>query len=685
MSTYRGALLPGLSSAGLLLTAPWLLRSRVRDDSDIERFPAIAKAVLVTIDVFDTALVRTLAHAEDVFVLSAWRAVKRHGISGGVRRLAEARKEAHLAALRAEGEAGRSEVTIEQIYAHHPIVDPSIRAALLAEELATERDVCHANPNILAIHRKLVARGSRVAFLSDTPFTGAFVTELLSEAGYDGPLEVYVSSEFGTTKASGKLFGKLANGLSIKPTQIWHIGDNVRSDVIRARRAGLHPLWYRPKLRRWDEAPPAGGTEASIARSVTIGTKAALMHGHVDALRSVGLCIAGPAYLAFVQWLLRSLSRDPVTRIFFLARDGFILKTIYERLRCFESGPPSTYLFVSRRSLAFPMIDGIGNAELDLLCSHHRALSVEEFFDRIGIEVSQFGQQAQGLGLTPGKIIRDRADLDALRSLFGALAPVVVERAREERPLLLRYLEQEQFGRAGRLAACDVGWNGTSQRAFASILSEITTGSYLAGYYVGTSEIINRLGPTGGTTRGWLQDEGKPLFGTDFTKLSWVLLELLFSAPHGSVINYMETDGHVEPVLRDQAADREFLTAVERIQVGALVFLDSYRRAFGDFRPADIDQDAVVRELTRLVSRPTLAEATAIGDVLMIEGLGNTRTGFAIAAPPPWRAVFKKPSVLLASYRQAFWRRGFMVRALRSKHIADVVGQLRRLVTLIRA
>jgi hypothetical protein len=386
------------------------------------------------------------------------------------------------------------------------------------------------------------------------------------------------------------------------------------------------------------------------------GAKTAQAQACADAsstLRSVGLEIAGPAYLAFAQWLIRDLSQAPAGTVYFLARDSLILKTFYDRLRGSASAPPSAYLFVSRRSLVFPMINSVGEVELDLLCSHERVLSLEEFVNRIGLDMNRFKAQAKDAGLEPQTLVRTPADVAALRAFFAAIAPFIVEHAQAERVLLVRYLEQEGFVRNQPVAICDIGWSGQSQKALARIRHDAGTTQSLAGFYIGTSEAIQSLGPSEGTAKGWFIDRGIPTFGLDFRKFSWVLMELLLSAPHGSTISY-------------------------RIQAGAMVFLEVYARAFGKLPPPAVDEPAVVGRLGRLFLRPSLAEAIAIGDVTMIEGLGDTRTGFPIAAPPSWSAVLQRPTALRSAYRQAFWRRAFTIRIVRSWHVAGAISSLRR-------
>ena len=208
-------------------------------------------AKFVTLDVFDTALapLRGPTHRCSVF-LAAWRTDQRHNLE--TRHAAASRSPPHRR-IRGRVKSPRHRPRRshpDEIYAAFPGPLATAAPLMQAEELATERDICSANPAILAIYKQLVAAGVPVAFLSDTYFSQSFLESLLLNSGYDGLHRVFASSAFGASKSHGALFAKVAAQLALLPRDIWHIGDNTQSDVLHARRAGLHALWYRPKLRR---------------------------------------------------------------------------------------------------------------------------------------------------------------------------------------------------------------------------------------------------------------------------------------------------------------------------------------------------------------------------------------------------------------------------------------------------
>jgi len=96
---------------------PWLLRRRIRNLNDLKRFPGFGSAKLVSFDVFDTALLRSVARPADTLALSAWRGEQRLACGIEMRTLLEARTEAEIQARRWARAEGREEVTLDEIYA----------------------------------------------------------------------------------------------------------------------------------------------------------------------------------------------------------------------------------------------------------------------------------------------------------------------------------------------------------------------------------------------------------------------------------------------------------------------------------------------------------------------------------------------------------------------------------------
>lgn len=59
----------------------------------------------------------------------------------------------------------------------------------------------------------------------------------------------------------------------------------------------------------------------------------------------------GPFVTGFMLWLGRQAKRDNISHLYFLSREGWLLKQIYDVLHKDDvNAVPSTYLYASRRA-----------------------------------------------------------------------------------------------------------------------------------------------------------------------------------------------------------------------------------------------------------------------------------------------------------------------------------------------
>src|SRR6266851_9893578 len=559
-------------------------RWRIRNFDDLVRFPSFKKASLVTLDVFDTALRRSVARPEDVFLLAAHRIQQRRWSAIDPWQVAYARESAEA---RARAQAGIGEVTLDDIYSFLVAeLGADLTEALRAEEIATEQDVCHANPEIIAIYQELQRRNIPVAFVSDTYLPHEVVVNLLANSGYRSSHQVFVSNTFNATKATGQLFFALMKHLSVAPESICHLGDNISSDVVNARRAGLNGFWYSAPLASLQGEASEDST-SYLRRSLQRGIAHSLPPNHHASSNPVwhdiGVKVAAPLYLGFAQWLIDQLRTNPVDRMYFCARDGKIIKEVFDQLRRnYSDLPPSTYLMISRRSLVFASIDSLGEDELKFLGTNWADLQLSDYLTRIGLEPDECVRVVEEHGLTLDTVI-DNEKRAVLKSVFQSLEEKIIAIARAKKQLLLQYLEEQGCLSIKRIGFCDIGWHGSLQQAFAKVIRPLNSDSQIWGSYVGTSKTFKERGSTFGSVTGWLLNNGEPRERR--AVLSGLpVLELLFTAQHGSVLGYRPGPDGMHPVLHERGDTEEYALAAAEIQSSALAFIDRYVKAFGDSR-----------------------------------------------------------------------------------------------------
>ena len=91
-----------------------------------------------------------------------------------------------------------------------------------------------------------------------------------------------------------------------------------------------------------------------------------------------------PVLYSYVNWVLNNAKERKIHTLYFLARDGYILKKIAE-LICerYQWNMECRYLYCSRASLRMPSYHLIGDEAYDLIFASGYHVTLNTFFDRI--------------------------------------------------------------------------------------------------------------------------------------------------------------------------------------------------------------------------------------------------------------------------------------------------------------
>lgn len=599
--------------------------------------PRFSKYKVVSFDMFDTLVSRLVCSPKDVFTLVEART--------GVRRF----KEARISAERAARAKGRPEITLDDIYGELEDTFPQhgTLASLKSCELQVERDVCVANVKGVRLYEEAKASGARIAITSDMYLPAGFLEDILRECGYVGWELFFVSCERDATKASGTLYDAVVREAGVKPSEILHVGDNPKSDILRARKRGLATLRVHPGKSHQVDICESFVVGAQEARK---GTEA----GGATYIGDFGYRCLGPVLAGFCGWLKNELLARDIKKVFYLARDGLIIQRAMATLG--EDSLLGTYLYASRRALQVPSIALLGSfREIVDSMFLPRTISLRKLFRKMGLDEREAAQRMIEVGIDPD-VRRETAniaeDADSLKA-YGILSQSVKCNAEEELEMLAAYLRQSEF--EGKVAVVDIGWFGNMQLALERICGAAGINAEIYGYYVGLSpngrnQLTHRM-------KGYLFDvmHDKDLFEKE--RCYNLIFETLFSAPHGTTRKFQMNDqGRVEPVLAFYSGVEADIGAVaQRAREGAIDFARDCRRVLGDI-PLTVQPELALRELNKVGVTPSLAEAAFFGKWGM-EADGET---LCAAEPKGLGFYAAHPRQLMRDFAIAPWKAGFL-------------------------
>ena len=653
---------------------------------------------VLSLDVFDTALLRVVRKPVDAF----------HLIAPGVRRLLGADDEMPVATLRASAEraararqhreAGHDEVNLWDIYdefCRQVGVDPATyRDRLAAVEAEVETALLYADPAVLAAAAAAERVGTRVVFVSDMYLPREFIVDALRRVGYGvdkGAL--YLSAERGVSKHGGGLFDVLLRELGVAPADVVHVGDNFHSDVERARQHGLRTLpWSpsgdgKPLVDQSSGGQPAPFAEDDLLSSLCTGlvrrtrvTATASEPGDAAWWEQVGYEVGGPIYFTFLHWLLVNARRERRDRLFFLARDGYYLRQACDILSARAGyGVEAVDMAASRRLLNVPGITALDHTAMPFLLTPNPGLQVRHFFPRLGLEPEEFADEVRRAGFasldeavtTAGGVFRSEKDHVAMHRLFTGLAPRLLAHAAAERARLERYFDEIGFDGAGadRMAVVDLGWQASSARALQTLLNLRANADrqpppVLRAFYFGTWHFAQHAIDTGCKLSSFFFHLDQPLSRQHLVSESVEIIEAFFGAPHGTVVGLREgKDGRMMPVHAEPEHGPAHGALVARMRERAVDFV---RDVAALARPGELldwtgtGAGYLEATLNRVLCRPTAQEASVLGALPARDSFGGHSPTRPLAQPPPRWERLVHPARLRHAYQHAFWKQGFL-------------------------
>ena len=521
-----------------------------------KRAPSSREYKLLSLDVFDTCLIRDFVSQESLWYLVGKEIISRlPGISDPT--------EFIRLRGRAEDDArhrgGSEDITLADVYTQLALTcgwNPEQQRQAIAIEEGLEFRGLRPNPAA----RDLIARAHRalVAYLSDTPHRAAFIRSCLDAQSLPAG-EVLSSGDLGLRKATGSLFREAIKRFGVTRGQILHVGNDLRVDGAGSAVAGVafasmldaNPTRYELAL---DSATSeSGGLLGAVLAGASRDFRLANAGQSQANLVSVVSGVAGPVILAAVAWTLLSAQRDNIDILYFVARDGEILLAVAQLLQQ-ELGLATEiecrYLYGSRQAWHLPALslelDMDPTAALRGLLVRSNKNTLRGLLAMLDITAEELAAVAPAAtDVLPDTRLDDRvtAIIDALVRSFE-FQSLALERAKKARETTTAYLAQEKMFSGSRVGLVDIGWHGAASASLVTIASERGTdvSCYFAGGLCGPEA---QAAPK--DSQAFFIDNRTEVPG--LKPILVALLESFCAGSGGSTLGYMEADGQYFPRL----------------------------------------------------------------------------------------------------------------------------------------
>lgn len=323
------------------------------------------------------------------------------------------------------------------------------------------------------------------------------------------------------------------------------------------------------------------------------------------------LHIWAPAITDYVEWVLEKAVRSGKKRLYFLARDGWMMyhaaqRIIDKRMLDIEI----SYLKVSRYAIRSAQYYLLGEKSLELICIG----GIDVTFERIMKRALLTDEEAKHVARIAG--YEDRYDTvlnyRQIQELKQQLKDVKIlfkyieQHSKINYENAVGYLRQEGLMEDKPYALVDSGWIGTLQMSIQYLLSaETGKERRIYGYYYGLYDVPKDA--EGGQYESYYFGKKSVWKKVYFSNC---LFETVFSSPGGMTIGYEKKDDKYQAVESDRKnPNKELMLEFKSL---LMMYVDERLRSVTEAKAV---RHKNAKSLARLMSKPTSEEAEAYGSM----------------------------------------------------------------------
>ncbi|MDO6759477.1 HAD hydrolase-like protein [Tamlana sp. 2_MG-2023] len=413
-------------------------------------------------------------------------------------------------------------------------------------EFSAEFSTQYLNTETVETLKHLKKEGYKIYCVSDFYTNESLIENLIAahdlKSIFDG---VYVSAARNYSKHKGGLYPHLLEILQLKGEQAIMIGDNYESDIVHAEKFGIKGFFIPNKKEKQEQKRLAFGNDnkkySKLIKNIykTCNTKKAPPHSDYIIL-----------FNFFIEKLYQESLNKGVRNLFFLAREGFYLKKLfdyYQEINHVKGGAfiNTHYLKVSRKSTLQIGLNCAEEETFEYYKVRYKNISVKNFLNNFSLSelekseiINDLNQKGQA-----EKRINDFFNSDTFQEL--KINPKFIKyynaNRDQQREAFNNYLAS--FGvnyQEEGLNIIDIGWGGTIQDALYDYFGK---NIQVNGYYLGLCEFRHELNDAISKYNNYKRGLNFEVnlfdnFSATTMMANTDFYEYLCQAPHGTAMSY---------------------------------------------------------------------------------------------------------------------------------------------------
>lgn len=609
----------------------------------------IDKHEVISFDIYDTALLRNVVYPTDIFDI-VYQELKKEGIV-----LENFKKLRIKAEEKARIRSEQEDITLKDIYeviAEKIGQDSSNKVKQI--ELLIEQKFTVSNPFIKKIYDYARTHNKKIIFISDMYLPKEFISKLLNENGYDKYDGLFVSGLIGISKASTKLFHHVRQAMNINNTWL-HIGDNPVSDYENAIKCNIDAYYYKDTRKRVD-IKKNYSIQKSILKALQINYCETTEQ--LNYWQRFGIYKVSSLFFGFTLWLANQLKGKD--NVYFLSRDGYLPYRLYQKLSNYiEDLPEARYIYASRRAYQVPNILNMNESDaLDLLTASNSGLGqkidIGEIFDNIGLDKEKYVEVIRKFGFCNfDEMIETDKDRNRARKVLKYIYSDITEILKKEKSLLEDYLKQNKIYEYNEINIVDVGWRGSTHKAIQDITSLTTNG-----YYFGTA--YNVYDDIADNVHGYAFNLGKPYKNMKKIMDNVMMYELIFSAPHGSLIGFKKENGQVHPILKEVENNDYLYNSLEYVHSSILYIVDQYLKYYEYIK--DINYKDCLSDYFEFIDAKKYEDLMEFSKLSGVVGIGDSQHSQKYVTSTSIEEYYKNTKKIEKEISKNLWKNALIIK-----------------------
>lgn len=507
---------------------------------------------LITYDIFDTVLTRVTATSKGIFALMQHYLVSSSKYDNKSHYLREnfynLRVNAEAYARNALIDKNKKEITLDDIYSALGMTGEASPSSLLEIKALEENTEYNASLGIEENIQKIIGslnKKHRLVFVSDMYLNKEFVRRLLYKAN---PMlskqQIYISSQSNAAKWSGDLFRKVKNDRKIAFADWKHIGDNALSDYDAARKLGIKAELYKgSELLPWEKRLIESDESDPYMQLAVGASKNARSNSSNSTLAfKVGASVGGMLIYTYVRLMLQTSKNRGIKRLYFIARDGYLLKKVADVIIEKYGYEISThYIYGSRQAWRIPALNAdksIYNA-LFKESLFHFTTNIDDFADIFQIECRELFEFIPCIYRKEHTVL-SRSDVEKIKEALinnAKFTEFLCQKHKNKYDNTIAYLEQEIDVSDEHFAFVELNGSGFTQYCLQALMESFYNGSITTFYFKLSS--LKKYDNAKVRFINYLPNNLKAAH----------IIEAFCRAPHGQTMEYRSENGEMVPVL----------------------------------------------------------------------------------------------------------------------------------------